>query len=61
MAVHLAVDLGKRASDSSAIAMKWGVQRGRGEGKEENEGSCDDRRARKHKIIFEYLYYRRHM
>lgn len=55
MAENLAVDLGKRASDSSAIAMQWGVQRGKGEGKEENEGSADDRRATKHKIILEYL------
>ena len=45
----LAVDLGKRSSDSSAIAMQWGVQRQRGE--EEKERSCDDRQVHKHKII----------
>lgn len=61
MAENLAVDLGKRASDSSAIAMQWGVQRGRGEWKEENEGSRDDRRARKQKIILEYLCYLRYV
>lgn len=50
----LAVDLGKRSSDSSAIAMQRGVQRQKGEGKEEEEkeGSHDDKTsARKLKTI----------
>lgn len=50
----LAVDLGKRSSDSSAIAMQRGVQRQKGEGNEdeEREGSHDDKTsAQKHKTI----------
>lgn len=39
----LVVDLGKRSSDSSAIAMQWGVQRQRGQ--EEKERNHDDRQV----------------